>query len=159
MLQPIKIIKISMVIAVGIILQILLITADDDNTPGKVTRSFTKAYFTLDKATMDKNICKEQIENDIVDQYIQRIEKEAKDTGFNLYKKSMIYKVQTHVTINGSEAHVKISGKKRHSINPIYTLVAIIFQIGEVYDFEETINLINEKGQWKVCGNAFSLTG
>jgi hypothetical protein len=159
MLQPIKIIKISMVIAIGIILQILLITADDHNTPGKVTRAFTKAYFTLDKATMDENICKEQTENDVVDQHIQRIEKEAKDTGFNLYKKSMIYNVQTHVTINGSEAQVKIAGNKRHSINPVYTLVTIIFQIGEVYHFEETINLINEEGQWKVCGNAFSLTG
>lgn len=160
MLQPIKMIKISLVIAIGIILQIILITADDINSPEKVALAFTKAYFSLDKAAMAEQICSELKEDtDIVDQYIQRIEKEAKDTGFKLYANSLIYHSKTHVTsLNDSEAQVMISGKKRHSINPIYTLVAIIFGIGEVDHFDEAIDLINENGQWKVCGNPFSLT-
>jgi len=159
MFQPINIIKISMVIAAGIILQIILITADTDNTPEKVTLAFTKAYFSQDKATMDEQVCSELTENtDVVGEYIQRIEKEAKDTGFKLYSKSMVYHVKAHVTsIDDSEAQVKITGKKRHSINPVYTLVAIIFQIGEVDHFDEIIDLINEEGRWKVCGNPFSL--
>ena len=159
MFQPINIIKISMVIALGIVLQIIFIIVDTDNTPEKVSLTFTKAYFSQDKTAMDEQICSELTEDaDVVDEYIQRIEKEAKDTGFKLYSKSMIYHVKTHATsIDDSEAQVKITGKKRHSINPIYTLVAIIFQIGEVDHFDETIDLINEEGRWKVCGNPFSL--
>jgi len=160
MLQPIKIIKISMVIAIGIILQILLIAADDTNSPEKIAYAFTKAYFSLDKTALMKHTCNELAEGtDVVDQYIQRIEKESKDTGLKLYTKSLIYHVKTHViSVSDSEAQVRISGKKRYSINPIYTVVAIVFGIGEVHHFDETIHLINEDGQWKVCGNPFSLT-
>ena len=159
MFQPVNIIKISIVVVIGIILQVLFITAEDHNTPEKVALTFTKAYFSLDKAAMDELICSELTEDeDAVDQYIQRIEKEAKDSGFKLYSKSLIYHVTSHVTsIDDSEAQVKITGKRRHSINPVYTLVAIIFQIGEVYYLDETVDLINEDGQWKVCGNPFSL--
>ncbi|MBW1985295.1 MAG: hypothetical protein JRI53_11305, partial [Deltaproteobacteria bacterium] len=63
MFQPINIIKISMVIALGIILQIIFITADTDNSPEKVTLSFTKAYFSQDKAAMDEQICSELTED------------------------------------------------------------------------------------------------
>lgn len=160
MFQPINMIKISIVLAIGILLQILLIIADDTNTPEKAALAFTKAYYSLNACEMNKQLCKELTEDtDVVNQYIQRVEKETQDTGFKLYEKSLIYHFKTHVThINDSEAQVKISGKRRHSINPIYTLVAIIFQIGDAYHFEETIDLLNEDGQWKVCGNAFSLT-
>lgn len=160
MFQPMNMIKISIVVAIGILLQILLIVADDTNTPEKAALAFTKAYFSLNASDMNKQLCKELTEDtNVVDQFIQRVEKETKDTGFKLYEKSIVYHVHTHVmSINDSEAQVKISGKKRHSINPVYTLVAIIFQIGEAYPFEETIDLVNEEGQWKVCGNVFSLT-
>ncbi len=161
MFQPSKLIKISMVIVIGIILQILLITTDDMNSPDRVTQLFAKSYFSLDKAGMTKHLCSTLTEdNNVVDQYIQSIEKEAKDTGFKLYARSIIYHVKTHIiSLNDSEARVSISGKQRHSLNPLYTMVAIIFGLGEVYPFEETIDLINENGLWKVCGNPFPLTG
>jgi hypothetical protein len=159
MFQPVNIIKISIVIALGIILQVLFIAAEDTNTPEKVSLAFTKAYYSLDKDVLDELVCSELAEEgETVDQYIQRVEKEANDTGFKLYSKSLIYHVTAHITrIDDSEAQVKITGKRRHSVNPVYTLVAIIFQIGEVYYIDETIDLINEEGRWKVCGSPFSL--
>jgi len=161
MLQPVKIIKISMVIALGIILQIILIIADNGNSPDKVALAFTKAYFSLDKKGMAENICSELTkETDVIDQYIQRVEKESKDTGFKLYAKSLIYHTKTHfISVNDTQARVEISGERRYSINPVYTFVAMMFMMGDTYHFDETIDLVNENGQWKVCGNPFSLNG
>lgn len=152
-----NIIKIAIVIAIGILLQVLLIIADDHNTPENAAMEFTKAYFALDQDTMNETLCSELTqETDAVGQYVRRIEKESENTGFNLYSKSLIYNIHMDINpINDSEARVKISGKKRYSLNPVFTLVAIIFQIGEVDHFEKEIDLINENGQWKVCGNPF----
>ncbi len=159
MLQMKKIITIALTILLGIILQVIFVFADCKNTPNRVAAEFAKAYFKLDPS-MSEFICEEQkfIDDvDVADRYIDLAEKEAKAQGFSInFLKNKLYHIETHTRFIGdNEASVELTGKRRVSINPIYTYVARIFFIGEIHEVDKTINLIKEDGKWKVCGNLF----
>lgn len=159
MLISAKMIKFLIVLALGVLVQLALIPLDNDNVPRKVALEFTKAYHALDTSAMAENLCGELKDENAIEQYIQYKKEESEKTGFDLYKKSVVYHMKTDVSrISDSEAQVKVSGKKRYSINPIYTVVAVVFRLGEVHHFDETLYLITEDAQWKVCGDPFSLT-
>ena len=54
--------KIAVVIFVAFILQIVLVTADHHESPGKAAVEFSKAYFKLNK-DMEKRLCSEITED------------------------------------------------------------------------------------------------
>ena len=158
-MQMKKIVTIALTILLGIILQVIFVFADCKNTPNRVAVEFAKAYFKLDPS-MSELICEDQKivdDVDVVDQYINLAAKEAKNQGFNInFLKSKLYHIETHTRFIGdNEARVELTGKRRVSINPVYTYVARIFCIGETHEVDKTINLIREDGKWKVCGSLF----
>ena len=72
--------------------------------------------------------------------------------------KNELYHIETEVlSQTDSDAKVRITGKRRVAINPVYSAVAKAFDIGGIYDVDETIHVIKEDGKWKVCGDLFSL--
>jgi len=72
--------------------------------------------------------------------------------------KHKLYDIETEtLSKKDNEAQVRITGKIRRSINPVYTIVAKLFDIGETHEVDEIINVIKEDGKWKVCGSLFSL--
>ena len=152
---------IAAVVVLGIIIQVILIGADTMSTPSKTAIKFTKAYFNLDRS-MSKYMCSEFATEEDVDaaaEYINRMADEAKSLGFSLnYMKSKLYSVHTDIIAKSeSEAQVRITAVRKRNINPIYTIVAKLFFIGETYEVDETLNVIKEDGQWKICGQAFAL--
>ena len=152
---------IVLVLVCGFILQVLLVFADTRDTPNKAVVQFSKAYFKLDKSMMER-ICKERLasdEVDIVDQYIYQAGQEAKERGFEIdFMKNELYHIETEIiSKNDTDAKVRITGKRRVAINPVYPVVAKVFDIGGTYDVDETIHVVKEDGKWKVCGNLFSL--
>ena len=73
--------------------------------------------------------------------------------------KSTLYAVHTHIIAESeTEAQVRITARRKRNINPIYTIVAKLFFIGETYEVDEILNVVKEDGQWKICGHAFSLS-
>ena len=152
---------IILVLVCGFILQVLLVFADTRDTPNKAVVEFSKAYFKLDKS-MAERICKERLTSkdvDVVDQYIYLAGKEAQDRGFEIsFMKNEFYHIETEIlSQNDANAQVRITGKRRVAINPVYPIVAKAFDIGGTYDVDETIQVKKEGGKWKVCGNLFSL--
>lgn len=152
-----KILIITLTILFGIVLQVVFVFADCKNTPYKVAVAFAKGYYNLDPS-ISELICEEKKivdDIDVVEQYIDLAEKEAKAQGFSInFLKNKLYHIETHTTFTGdNEAQVKLTGLKRVSINPIYTYIARIFFIGETHEVNETFSLIKEDGRWKVCGN------
>ncbi len=151
------------VICLGIIVQALLIPLDCVSRPHETAVAFTKAYLKLD-SSMAKYLCKDSLDVDEIDmvaQYIHDITQEAKDRGFGKsYVKSQLYHVLTHTTFTSdSEATVAIHAKTRTAINPVFAWVAKLFFIGETRPFEETLEVVKEDNQWKVCGSPLSLLG
>ena len=156
------ILTIAAVVILGIITQAILIGLETTSTPSKTVIKFTRAYFNLDQS-MSEYMCSEfaaEEDVDVAKEYINRRADEAKTLGFSLsYMKSTLYAVHTHIiTESETEAQVRITARRKRNINPIYTIVAKLFFIGETYEVDEILNVIKENGQWKICGQAFALT-
>jgi hypothetical protein len=156
-----KVAGIILVLIIGFLVQLVFSAVDAIDTPGKAVVQFSKAYFNLDKS-MTERICKERLASedvDVVDQYIYLSAQEAKEGGFGLnFMKHKLYDIETEtLSKKDNEAQVRITGKIRRSINPVYMIVAKLFDIGETHEVDEIINVIKEDGKWKVCGSLFSL--
>ena len=152
---------IILVLIIGFLVQLLFSAADAIDTPSKAVVQFSKAYFNLDKS-MAQRICKERLDSedfDVIDQYIYLSAKEAKERGFGInFMKNKLYHIQTEtISKKENEAQIRITGKIRVSINPVYPIVANLFNIGATHEVDKIINVIREDGKWKVCGSLFSL--
>jgi hypothetical protein len=161
MAQLSKIAGIILVLIVGCFVQILFVFAGTKDTPTKAVVEFSKAYFQLDKS-MAKRICDARLaseEIDIVDQHIHNAAKEAKERGFDItFMQRKFYDIEIN-TIKQADnnAQIRITGKTRVAINPVYPIVAKLFDLSEVHEVDETITLVKEHGKWKVCGKLFDL--
>ena len=153
-----RITGVVLVIFFGIILQLLLGMADARSTPGKTAVEFTKAYFSLN-TSMSGYVCKELMEEDVVDKYIRQVAQESQDLGFSLnYMRGMLYHVKTDIiSEDESQVKIRITCERKRMINPVFTIIGKLFFIGETYEVDETLNIIKEDGKWKICGRAFSL--
>ena len=152
---------IILVLVLGFLVQSIFSFADSIDSPRKAVVQFSKAYFKLDKS-MAKRICKKRLASedvDVIDQYIYLSAKEAKERGFGInFMKNKLYHIQTEtISKKENEAQIRITGKIRVSINPVYPIVANLFNIGATHEVNEIINVIKEDGKWKVCGSLFSL--
>jgi len=155
--QTDRISVISMVIFFTAILQSLLIFADDQNSPHTAAIKFTKAYFLFDANDMSTRMCKKnQVPANMVDQYVYRIAKEAKDRGVPIdYLKSRFTHIETEmVSGDKTKALIRVTGTRRISVNPFYGFVAGIFQIGEAHSVDLLLSLVKEAEKWKICGNS-----
>lgn len=161
MAQLSKIAGIILVLIVGLFVQMLFVFAEAKDTPTKAVVEFSKAYFQLDKS-MAKRICDERLaseEVDIVDQHIHNAAEEAKERGFDItFMQRKFYDIEID-TLNKTDnnAQIRITGKTRVAINPVYPIVAKLFDLGGIHKVDETINVIKEQGKWKVCGKLFDL--
>ena len=152
---------IILVLIVGFLVQALFSILDLGDTPNKAVVEFSKAYFQLDKS-MAERICKKRLASedvDVIDQYLHLKAKEAKERGFGInFMKNKLYHIQTETkTKSDTEAQIRITGKIRVAINPVYPIVAKLFNLSATHEVDEKINVIKEDGKWKVCGNLFSL--
>jgi hypothetical protein len=153
---------IILVLIFGFVVQIIFSMADARDTPNKAVVEFSKAYFELDKS-MTKRICKKQLASedaDVVDEYLYFAAKTAEERGFDInFLKNKLYHIETEtISKNDTEAQIRITGKIRVAINSVYPVVAKLFDIGATHEVDKIIHVIKEDGQWKVCGNLFSLT-
>jgi hypothetical protein len=156
-----KIIILATVVIVAFVLQLALIGADRNETPGTVAVDFSKAYFSLD-ADMADQLCSEMAgdeDADVVDDYIQRVAAEARAEGFEPgWKKMALAHIELKTEmVDDNTAKVQITCERRRSMNPVFGTVAKIFCLGDTYHVEETLTLVKEEGGWKVCGQPFSL--
>lgn len=152
----------AVVICLGIVLQVLLMFASCTNSPYHTAEAFTKAYFKLDPS-MAEYLCEESKtvdDLDVVTGYLHQATRAAKDRGFGKgYVKSQLYKVITETTyVSDTQATVLIKAQRRTAINPIFAWVAKLFHIGATHDFEATLDVVKEDGEWKVCGEPLSLS-
>jgi hypothetical protein len=153
---------IILVLIIGFVVQLIFSISDAVDSPNKAVVEFSKAYFLLDKS-MTNRICKKQLVSndvDVVDEYLYSVAKAAKERGFNInLLKNKLYHIRTEtISKSDTEAQIRITGKIRVAINSVYPVVAKLFDIGSTHEVDETIHVIKEDDQWKVCGELFSLT-
>lgn len=156
---------IGFVVAVFVVLQGLLIGASmgKADSPVGAAVDFTRAYFMLDGDSMTELLCSEIVENeeiDLVDGYLHSIATRARMMGFSKsYMQNQITHVSTEMEMTDDDkARVKITGERLRSINPVFALIGRLFFLIEIHEFDETLMLVKEDGNWKVCGRPFSLS-
>ncbi len=143
------------VILLGAFLQIILVSADNRETPHRTAIGFAKAYYRLDPGMADY-LCdqvKTVDDQDTVAAYLNAVADRTQQKGFGInWAKSRLFGIHTHtVFTNENEAEVAFKAERRKEINPLYTFVAKLFHIGETHPVDETIRLVKENGKWKVC--------
>ena len=156
-----KFLAIACVVIVAFILQVVLVIASNKQRPSDAAVDFSKAYFMLDE-DMARSLCSEINENeevDVVGEYLQRVADDARANGFGVnWMKMALSHIETKTEmVDDNTAEVNITCRRRRSINPIFAIVAKIFSLGETYHVEDTLTVVNEDGQWKVCGQPFDL--
>ncbi len=157
-----KLTAIVCVVFIGLVLQVVLSCIPPKDSATRTAREFTKAYYMLDP-DMSKWLCKELAENeegDPVDDHIYKISLEAEKEGYKpSFKRSTLYQFHIEeVARDDASAKMVITAVRKRCINPAFALVAKIFQLGNSYAVEETLELIKEDGKWKVCGAPFGLS-
>ncbi len=151
-----------LVVVLAVCLQVVFVFADCKQTATGTAINFSKAYFLLD-ADMEAFMCNELIgdeEDSAAFSHIKAMRDEAGDRGFGI---GMVQRTITHLETetlvqDGESATIHLSGNNRTAINPIFAYVAKLFGLGQTFTFEETLELINEDGRWKVCGSPFGLS-
>lgn len=154
-------IPLILVVLVGIVFQAIFIGIESKDTPNKAVIEFAKAYYQLDPS-MSERLCDEMKvvdDVDIVDQHIFQVVEEGQNRGFGKnFVRSKLYHIDTYTQFESdTRAQVRLTGKRRASINPVYRIVAQIFCLGATHEVNKTFNVIKEGGKWKVCTNLVSI--
>jgi hypothetical protein len=159
MAKVVKYLPLIVAVLIGLLFQLLFIFWDKAETPSKAAMAFAKAYFMLDQHTLTERLCKQPASSEMVDKYLYRTTQKAAQRGFGPgYVKSRIFQMQTHTLERSDDtAKVRITGKRRSSINPVYEYVGNLFNLTRAYDVEAVLDLVKENGQWKVCGKELNL--
>ena len=149
----------AIVIGIAIVLQLALIGADCRQTPVKVAKRFADAYYAID-ADMQDYLCRDLArDGELVRDYLYAKQQEASRRGFRT--SFLRHKITTaHIQLmDQSEDRVKVhlKGTTRVCIHPAFMLIGKLFNLGRDYPMDETIELIKDDGQWRVCGNPFGL--
>ena len=152
---------IAVVIVAAFILQIVLVMADHHESPGKAAVEFSKAYFKLNK-DMEKLLCNEITEDgesEVVKDFLNRVADQARSEGFDpSWMKMALLNIETETQmLDENVAEVRINSSRRRAVNPVFALVAKIFDLGEIHKVQETLTLVKEDDLWKVCGEPFAL--
>jgi hypothetical protein len=151
----------ALVIILALILQVVLIIADNREIPAKAATEFTTAYFKLE-SDMAEHLCKELTEeagSDVVGDYLNRVADKAGSMGFTVvYMKNVVSHIETTTEMEDENtARVTITANRSRYLNPIFGVIAKLFFLTETHEIDETLSLVKENGQWKVCGAPFSL--
>ena len=156
-----KFLVITAVIVLAVALQVFLILTDHHESPALAAIDFAKAYYKQD-ASISERLCQEILENEdqnAVTGYINQVADEAGTMGFApSWMKMALGHIETETHMTGDDAaEVRIKASARRSINPLYAVVARVFFLGETHHIDETVNLVKEDDQWKVCGKPLAM--
>ena len=163
MVQKNNIVVILATVAVAVVLQVILIFADFKDTPVKAAVEFTKDYFLLEESMADRLCAKlgPDKETDPVKKVITTATLEAKARGFELgmMRRSLAHIETNVINQDANSAKIQLHAISRVCINPVFTWVATLFNLGQTHEEETVLSLVKEEGCWKVCGHPFGMAG
>lgn len=158
MAQSNKIIPLTVVVVLGILVQVLFVFADMQESPGKAAIAFTEAYYGFDKEGLTDRLCEGQtVVNDVnvVDQYIHDAARKAEARGYRLgiYVKNSLYHVNTEtIEETFDKARVHLTAERKSGLRTF-------FSKEDIHEVDATLDLVREGGKWKVCTDLLSFGG
>ncbi len=149
-----KFLPLAISVMIGLLFQLIFIFLDKTETPSKAAMAFVQAYYLLDEQTLLDRLCQKSASPEMVDNYLYRVTQAAAQRGFApRYRKSRIFQMHLQTLEKSDDtAKVRVIGKRRNAINPVYEYVSRLFCLTRAYDVEADLDLVKENGRWKVCG-------
>ena len=152
-------IAVVILIIAFVLIQGVLIAADQQQTPLRVAKQFTKDYYYLNPE-MQVLLCSELAqEGELIADWTYRRQHEAQQRGLPQHYMRQLF-TQLHLEVieqDQDSAQVHVTGVTRRAINPAFMLVGKLFRIGRDYEVDAILELVREEKGWRVCGAPFDL--
>jgi len=132
------------------------------SSPAAVAKQFTKSFYMLDD-DMAEYLSEDALTNDndvnMVELFLRLKQDEARNRGYDVsYLQMFPILTKTHVvSMDDQTAVVDVKITALRSINPLYRAVGYIFCLLEEHDFDTTLTLVKEDGEWKVGPGVLAL--
>ncbi len=145
----------ALVVILGVFVQIILLTADVRETPVRAAEEFTRAFFKLDPDMTERMCADLAADKTFVDNLIHDTAIEARNRGFSPgYMRMQLFQVEASVLAQDEQsAQVHLRSEMRRSIHPAFAAFAKMWNLGEAHHLDETLDLVKEGDQWKVCNH------
>lgn len=139
-----------------IVLQLIFVSAERQDSAQKTALAFSRAYFMLDPGA-DQLLCsrlQKAAGLNPVDHHLRQKAEDARQMGFRAdYMRSYLMDVQTKtLRQDAKSARVEIHALKKRYLNPVFNWLAEIFHLGSTSTAEQVLDLVKENGRWRVCG-------
>jgi hypothetical protein len=154
-----NLIPLVLVVLLGILVQVVLVTAETKETPAKAAVAFTKAYYKLSPSVTER-MCGDLLEDeDLVNDLFYQVAAEAQAKGFSAaYPRMQLFHVQAAVLAQDeASAQVRLTCSMKRAIHPVFAYFLKMMSMGETYHLDEVVDLVNEDGMWKVCGYEYAM--
>ena len=132
------------------------------STPDAVAKKFTQAYYMLDSGMADflsTDALTNENDVNMVDLFLRVRQNEALNRGYQLsYLQMYPILIKAEVTeVSEETATVEVKTTALRSINPLYRMVGYVFGLIQEHDFDTTLTLVKEDGEWKVGPGALAI--
>jgi hypothetical protein len=146
----------ALTLLLAVLLQVVFAFADGKDTPQKAAVEFSKAYFMVDPG-MSRRVCDRLLHSEgtnMVKQIIENRDREAQQMGFSpKFMKCALFHVKTEIlSQDENSAKVRLTAVRKRNLNPVFTFIGRLFNLGTTYEVDQVLELVREKGRWKVCG-------
>jgi hypothetical protein len=145
----------ALVVLLGVFVQVLLVAADCKETPVRAAEEFTRAFFKLDPAMAERMCGDLAADEEALDNLIHDAAVQARARGFSPgYMRMQLFQVEAAVLAQDEQtAQVHLRSEMRRSIHPAFAAFAKMWNLGKAHHLDETLDLVKEGDQWKVCGH------
>ncbi len=150
----------ALVVLLGVCVQAILVAADSKETPARAAEEFTRAFFKLDPEMTERMCADLAADKASVDNLIHDMAIQARKRGFSPgYMRMQLFQVESSVLAQDEQtAQVHLNSEMRRSIHPVFAAFAKMWGLGEAYHLDETMDLVKEGDQWKVCNHDLQFT-
>ena len=150
----------ALVVLLGVFVQVFLVTASSKETPAGAAEEFTRAFFNLDPAMTERMCADLKADEEAVDNLIHDTRMRAQARGFSPgYMRMHLFQVESSVlTQDEQTAQVHLKSEMRRNIHPAFAIFAKMWDLGESHDLDETLELVKEGDQWKVCAHNLQIS-
>ena len=154
-----NVIPLTLVVLLGILVQVGLLAFDTKETPTRAAVKFTEDFYKLSPAVAD-HLCSDLLQEESrIEQRFYQAAAEARAKGFSeAYPRMQLFHLEALVLAEDeTSAQVKLQASMKRAIHPAFAYFLRMWNMGATYHLDEVVDMVKEDGQWKVCGYDYAL--
>lgn len=154
-----NLVPLTLVVLLGILVQVALVAVDTKETPTRAAVAFTEAFYKLSPTVTD-HMCRDLQEDAVrVEARFHQASVEARAKGFSdAYPRMQLFHLEAVVLAEDeTSAQVKLNASMKRAIHPAFAYFLRMWNMGATYPLDEVVDMVKEDGQWKVCGYDYAL--